>query len=338
MRREAIQPPTRSPLARFGRKVRRHLRARLVAKPRPTILMYHRIADETLDPWGTIVSTAAFASHLEWLAKRRTVLPLSAFTELFRNNALPADAVALTFDDGYADNLEIALPLLEKHGMAATIFLPVEWIERGEPFWWDELQKIVFDHKGKSLRLGERIFRLGEQQSDDRDWRHGAPARTPRQIAFSDVWFDLFSRTSDDREHALLELRSQFRSAAPSRRLPKPITRDQIRHVSGQSLEFGSHSLRHPDLTRLGRSDRKREIVDSMARCEALTGSRPTSFAYPYGIFDEECELLVAKAGFDCACATETAAVGQGSRVFALPRMQVGNWPARKLKLALALL
>lgn len=338
MRSEAIRPPTTSRVARFGRRVRRHLRARLVARPRPTILMYHRIADETLDPWGTIVSPAAFAAHLEWLASRRTVLPLPTFAALFRKNELPADAVALTFDDGYGDNVEVAAPLLEKHGMAATVFLPVEWIERGEPFWWDELQKIVFENLGTSLRLGEREFALGERRADDRDWRHGSAPRTPRQIAFSDIWFDLFSRTSHELELAMRELRAQFESAAPSYLLPQPLTREQIRRVSGKSVNFGSHTLRHPDLTRLGRAERQLEIAGSMSRCEALTGARPTSFAYPYGIFDEECEALVAKAGFDCACATEAAAVGEGSRVFALPRMQVGNWSTRKLKLALALL
>jgi peptidoglycan/xylan/chitin deacetylase (PgdA/CDA1 family) len=324
-------------LARFGRKVARHLRARVGNRPRPAILMYHRIADDSFDPWGTIVSPARFNEQLEWLTEKRTILPLTRFAELQRRNELPPDAIALTFDDGYACNAEVAAPLLEKLGIRGTIFLPVEWVERGEPYWWDEVQRIVFEHEGPSLRLGEREFRLGEKRPDDRIWKHAAPPLTPRQVAFSEIWQHLLSQAPSELEASIMELRRQFRGSSESRPLPGPITRDQIRRV-GANFDFGSHTLNHPDLTSLDRRARKREIVESIDRCEALTGTRPTSFAYPYGIFDAESENLVSEAGYECACSTETAAVGESSRIFALPRLQVGNWPARKLKLALALL
>jgi peptidoglycan/xylan/chitin deacetylase (PgdA/CDA1 family) len=85
-------------------------------------------------------------------------------------------------------------------------------------------------------------------------------------------------------------------------------------------------------------NEQAHEIGDSFVRCEALTGSRPKSFAYPFGIFDENSERLVKEAGFTCACSVEHAAVGPDSRTYALPRIQVGDWPARKLKRALDLL
>lgn len=327
-----------SGLMNFGRRVVRHLRARLEPRPGPSILMYHRIADDEFNPWGTIISPRAFEDQLAWIARRRTPLPLSEFAELQRAGSLPRDAIALTFDDGYADNAEVAAPLLQKFGVPATIFLPVEWVERGEPYWWDELRRIVFEHDERSLTLGKRTFRLGDRRDDDGVWKHAAPPGTPRQVAFHRIWTELLPRNPDKREKAMAELRKQFVGAGPSGPLPRPMTRDQIRNLAAAGVEFGSHTLRHPNLTELSAAARKREILDSIPRCEALSGSRPTSFAYPFGIFDEQCEALVRKAGFDCACSTEAAAVGPASRSHALPRMHVGDWPARKLALRLALL
>src|SRR5438874_2448633 len=110
--------------ARLKTAVRRV--ARLVPRrPRPAILMYHRIGREAFDPWGLAVELVRFAEQVEWLAGNRTVLPLSEFARRQRERQLPADAIALTFDDGYASVLK-AVPLLEKHDLHATVFLPTE--------------------------------------------------------------------------------------------------------------------------------------------------------------------------------------------------------------------
>jgi peptidoglycan/xylan/chitin deacetylase (PgdA/CDA1 family) len=325
-------------LARRGRAALANLRARLPHRPRPAILMYHRIADDSFDPWGTIVSPRCFADQLAWLARERTVLPVPDFAERHRRGDLPANAIAITFDDGYSCNAEVAAPLLEQMNLPATIFLPVEWIENGKPFWWEEIRQIVFDSEAQSLKLGGREIALGEKQAADPEWRYGAEPATPRQHAFRAVWLELLLKTPDEIERGMTELRSQFHRASGRHSTVTPLTPEQVRGTASAIIEFGSHALRHPALTSLKAADQAHEIGDSLGRCEALAGARPRSFAYPYGIFDEHCERLVEKAGFTCGCSTEHSAVGPASRNYALPRIQVGNWPARKLKRALALL
>jgi peptidoglycan/xylan/chitin deacetylase (PgdA/CDA1 family) len=109
------------------------------------------------------------------------------------------------------------------------------------------------------------------------------------------------------------------------------MTAAQAREICSQEIEFGSHALSHASLTNLSPRERAREIRDSAKAGEMLTGAPPRTFAYPFGDYDEECEALVHDAGYECACTVEPHPVRRHSRLFALPRVQVGNWSARLL-------
>ena len=305
-------------------------RAHLPHPPTPAILMYHRIANETFDPWELAVAQEAFAEQLAWIASHRTVLRLAEFADLHRRRKLPRSAIALTFDDGYSCTAEIAVPMLRNAKMPATIFIAAQQIERGGAFWWDELQQIIIEHHARSIALtGEHIY-LGDRQ--ERDWRldSDATAWTPRQRAFYRLWQRLRTLPPDQLNAAMTELREQGGSGAV-RRPHRLMTAAQGRTIRSDDIEFGSHALSHASLPNLSPGDRAREIRDSASACEALTGARPSTFAYPYGDYDEECEALVREAGYECACTIEPRAVRQDSRMFALPRVQAGNWSASML-------
>ena len=250
--------------------------------------MYHRIAEESFDPWGTAVSPAHFADHLEWLARNRTVLPLARLAELHRSNSLPPNAVAITFDDGYHCNAEVAAPMLEQSGLPATIFLPVEWVEKEAPYWWDELEEIILEHDRPSLTLAERKVELGDKSPHDRRWRFGSGPRTKRQRAFDQVCRLLSSRPPDEVELAMDEFREQRGSSATPAGDKRPMTAQEARATASPLIHFGSHGLRHPWLPSLSAAEKRIEIGDSLDRCEAITGAGPSAFAYPFGSLDEE--------------------------------------------------
>ena len=109
----------------------------------PAILMYHRIAVPNVDPWRLSVSPERFAERVQALRERRTVLSMDAFVARLQSGDLPHDALALTFDDGYPDNLHQAKPILEAAGVPATVFLTTGRIGTSEEFWWDELARMV---------------------------------------------------------------------------------------------------------------------------------------------------------------------------------------------------
>src|SRR6516225_11294141 len=121
----------------------RRLHQRFRRRGGPAILMYHRIATPDVDPWGLSVSPERFAAHVETLRARRTILSMDAFVARLRSRDLPHDAVALTFDDGYSDNLCQAKPILEAADVPATVFLTTGRIGTGREFWWDELARMV---------------------------------------------------------------------------------------------------------------------------------------------------------------------------------------------------
>jgi peptidoglycan/xylan/chitin deacetylase (PgdA/CDA1 family) len=296
--------------------------------------MYHRVAEETFDPWGLAVAPGHFKNQLHWLRENRTILSLVEFATMHRDNTLPANAIALTFDDGYSCAGEIAAPMLEKAAVSATVFIPPELIMRGRPFWWDELQQLILTHDDDLLRFEGARFTLGAKQSRDWRWKPGSPPQTPRQKAFHDIWSALLKRAPTEIDRAIADLRNH--ADRPPARTPHPMRPEVIRRLAGGPLEFGSHALAHPWLSTLDREEKAREVRASVKACAALSGSAPKTFAYPFGNFDAESEQIVEEAGFACGCTTLGTAVGPGSRPFALPRVAVGNWTPRQLARVLA--
>ena len=106
-----------------------------------SILLYHRIAEADFDPWNIAVTPNEFERQLFKL-RSKTILPLQEFARLHRQKKLPRNAVAITFDDGYACNALVAAPMLKSFGYPATFFVVSDAIACSEEFWWDQLEAI----------------------------------------------------------------------------------------------------------------------------------------------------------------------------------------------------
>ena len=288
--------------------------------------MYHRVADESFDPWGLAVHPARFTEQMEWLANNRELLPLVEFSRRYQAGTLLPKAVAVTFDDGYACSAEIAAPLLDRLGIPATVFLPTALIRRGREFWWDELERIVLGSARPELSLNGKAVALGPKDAGDRHWRPDAPPRTERQKAFHLLWAEFRSMRDADREIILDRLRADADVAVEPRPSHRPMTAPEVRSLAPTTLEFGSHGLTHPDLPALSDLEKNDEIGRSIDDCLQLVGKTPRAFAYPFGSHDPESEQITAEAGYDCACTAESGFVGRSSRNFALPRLAVGDW------------
>ena len=129
-----------SNLIRLAKRVAR----RMIGRPilGHSILVYHRIARVEFDPWNIAITPAEFERQLNKLRSSKAVIPLSEFARLHVKNRLPRNAVAITFDDGYACNALVAAPMLKSFGFPATFFVLTDAIERHEEFWWDQLEFI----------------------------------------------------------------------------------------------------------------------------------------------------------------------------------------------------
>src|ERR1044072_9851462 len=107
------------------------------------VLMYHRVASVSADPWELAVQPEHFEQHLAILKNKFHVVPLTELVHQLQQRKLRTDCVCLTFDDGYSDNFINAKPLLEKYQCPAIFFIATKFINRKDMFWWDELQQIM---------------------------------------------------------------------------------------------------------------------------------------------------------------------------------------------------
>ena len=299
---------------------------RIWPRTRPAILMYHRVADESFDPWGLAVPPERFAQQMEWLGRNRDPLPLPEFARRQKEGNLSDEAVAITFDDGYVCSAEVAAPILHRLGIPATIFLPTELIRRGREFWWDDLERIVMETAGEQLSLNGETVRLGPKAAGDRNWAADAPPRTERQKAFQFLWSKLRPMRDADRQDQLDGIRTQAEIPAKPRQSHRPMSAEEARALATTTIELGSHGLTHPDLPTLSDREKLDEIRGSIQDCFELVDRKPRTFAYPYGGYDAQCEQLAAESGYDCACTAEDGFVGRSARSFALPRLAVGDW------------
>jgi peptidoglycan/xylan/chitin deacetylase (PgdA/CDA1 family) len=310
------------------------------AEPKPLILTYHRIADDPVDHWRIAVSPGHFEEHLCVLRRTRLPLPLTDFVRSLMAGTLPSNAVALTFDDGYVDNLVAGKPRLATADVPATVFLTTGYVDRPGEYWWDELARLIL------LGSGPQHFELtvqGDTMSFDLDAETATRVTGPkdvtplaRQTALKTIWQVLRSIEDEEREPIMTELRSKFIGCNDQLNKGRAMTREEVRAlVSDGLVTIGAHTVTHPVLSTLTADASRREITDSKRTCEAIIGAPVTSFAYPYGDFDDKAREAVRHAGFSFACSTQRGPTVATSDLFTLPRITVQNWNGDEFERAL---
>lgn len=301
-------------------------------RPAPAILMYHRVANLQHDPWNLAVSPETFDQQLTYLKRHHTPMPLDEIAAALRTRTLPSDAVGITFDDGYRDNLVNAKPLLLRHGLPATLFLATGWVGSNVPFWWDELAELTLYSSGAvdhtSIIDGES-FRLRWEQPEaadlDNGWHASGEPRTARQKAYLGIWRKLRRTTQAERARVMTSLRDCFRAEHDSLSMPMSATEVQ-ELLMGNLITLGAHTVHHPALTQLPREECREEILTSARQCSIFTGSDVSSFSYPFGDMNETVRNVVVDAGFSLACSTRAACLTDDVQdLYALPRMAISN-------------
>jgi len=294
--------------------------------------MYHRIANDPIDNWGLAVSPRFFEEQLEVLRRTRRPLPLADFIRNLMSGTLASDAVAVTFDDGYVDNLVAGKPLLAAADIPATVFLATGYLDRPGEFWWDELSRLVLAGHGPrnfELMVGGKAMRvdLGSTALARENGTVPATKLKARKAALSPIWEAMRRLDDDERQLAMSRLRSVLTDCGGNVDRGRAMTQDEVRALASDGLvTVGAHTVTHPLLTGLGIVACQKEIAESKATCEALTGAQVAGFAYPYGDFDGKARKAVSAAGFAFACSTRHAAATTASDLLALPRIQICNW------------
>ena len=281
-------------------------------RSRLSILIFHRVLPQPDPLFPGEVDAAAFDSMCGWLARWFKVLPLDEAARRLEQGSLPAGAAAITFDDGYADNHVVALPILQRHGLCATFFVATGFLDGGR-MWNDTVIEAVRRSPLVELDL-RRLGRpgLGRHSLSD------VPARRQAIDAIIKV-----AKYLPPPERSALVGEIAELAGAP---LPDDLMMrtDQVAALHRAGMQIGAHTVSHPILARLSDDDARREMAQSKAILEGVTGERVGLFAYPNGKPGEDysprCVSLARELGFDAAVSTAWGAARRGHDAFQLPR------------------
>ncbi|MGD8750531.1 MAG: polysaccharide deacetylase family protein [Anaerolineales bacterium] len=304
------------------------MRSRLVGQA--LILGYHRVALDSQDPFAMCVSPDNFAEHVKILSTEASPISLQELIAALRDNNLPQRAVVLTLDDGYADVLSNAKPLLERFQVPATVFIATGFI--GDGFWWDELVDIILSPSPLPERLSISLdgAQLAWTSTDSYKRGKSSEESDSRYWLLMSLYKQLMHLTSEMRSEAITQLRSCTGFVSGERLNSYALTaNDLIQLADGELVDIGAHTVSHPVLAELPLALQRREIEESKTHLEELLKRPVTSLSYPNGSFSDETLAIVQSAGFKCACTSYEDVVWQGSDYFQLPRFWVPDWDGR---------
>lgn len=246
--------------------------------------MYHRVLPESdprfaLEEPGMVVTPETLALHCQQIKKHMTVVRLSDWLDLAESGQdLPERACAITFDDGWRDNLEFALPVLQQQQVPATVFAVTDWVGTRYRFWPNRIQSLIAQ-LGPDWWQNPALGSLHELAPDIRSNDADAIA----------ALIDNCKHLSDADLHALLD---QCEASLPPQNDSEPdlMSWQELEQLQDSGVfDIASHGCSHTRLTEaLDPAQCEYEVRESKLRLEQqLDGSSPL-FCYPNGDVSSE--------------------------------------------------
>ncbi len=284
--------------------------------------MFHRVLPKRDPIFPGEVDAQRFAQICSWLRGWAHVLPLDEASARMQRGDLPARACVLTFDDGYADNVSVALPILQAHGLQATFFITTGFLGDGR-MWNDRIIEALRHAPSGSLDLcaisgvaGLR-FELGDAAS--------------RRQAIDALLTAIKYQAMDERLNSVAQIEAAC-GGVDQRALM--MDDEGVRQLRAAGMQIGAHTVSHPILSSLDAAGMRQEIGDSKRYLEDLLREPISLFAYPNGKpgqdYNTQSVEQVKALGFNVAVSTAWGAARQGDSVFELPRFT--PWDQSRLR------
>jgi peptidoglycan/xylan/chitin deacetylase (PgdA/CDA1 family) len=290
------------------------------------VLNYHRIlssADPFLDSEPDV---ATFEWQMRLLKQCFNVLPLHDAVHTLATERMPPRAVAISFDDGYRSIHDLAMPILVKHGLPATVFVTTGHMHDDSSMWNDRILEAMRQLPPTPLDLqpiGLQIYPMASPAE-----RKQTAGRVTERCKYM---------TLDERTRFINHLQNL---AGVNLRQDLMLTADMLRTLTRSSIEIGGHTINHPILTRVDDETARREIVGNKLHLEDIIGQPVRLFAYPNGRrptdYDERHVAMVAEAGYDAAFTTVSGAATSVYSRYEIPRRR--PWDKTPLLFAVRLL
>ena len=289
------------------------------------VLAYHRVLARPDSMRACEIDAEVFERHVRVLAQQFNVLPLPEAVARLQRGDLKPRSLCISFDDGYADNHDVAYPILRRWGLPATFFVATGYLD-GEVMWNDAIVEIVRQAPGVTLdlrRLGLDRYAIGTPPER---------ARSATSIVLGVRYFEPARRAA-----CVEELSGIVGAAAVAGMMMNAV---QVRALAAAGMDIGGHTVSHPILSRVSTAQAWSEITQGKERLESITGAPVTLFAYPNGRpgadYGAEHVAMVQRAGFTAAFTTVRSAARPSADPYQLPRVM--PWDRSPLKFSLRLL
>lgn len=284
------------------------------------ILAYHRVTRLPSDPHQIAVTPDNFRAHIDYLRQHCQCVRLEDDWA-----GLRAPAVAVTFDDGYADNLLQALPILEAAGVPATFFISTGHLGTRTEFWSDELERLICSDEARPA-----VFVL-QDAAYGGTWP--SANREERLVLHDRLHRLMLAVGAQRRQDWLDQLRRWAGPAGSGGDAYRVLSRQELQSLAASPVAtIGAHGVTHTPLAVVAEEEQRREIIDSKNALEALLGCEVADFAYPFGgagQYDGTTRRLCREAGFRRAVTTLPGQVHRWTDPWQLPRQLVRDWDGR---------
>jgi len=300
--------------------------------PSAAILMYHSVLPDPAaqsESLGDIVhSQGEFRAQMELLACNYHPLSLDQAVKYLRGeDGLPKRSVVVTFDDGYADNHEIAMPILNRFGVPGTFYATVDCVENRRLPWPSRL-RFAF-RRTKVTAWTDPLAKSSLPKSSLRksslakSWNLSHPPnRDQAFLAACDLCCQLSGTAQED---FVQRVEQELQASVPSESGSLMMSYDQLRKLAGHGHAVGSHTMTHPNMAYLNEGDAYGELAESKHRLELELGGPIKHFSYPCpALFPHWSERTVEQSralGYETAVTTNSGLTRSGDNPLCLKRI-----------------
>ena len=288
------------------------------------ILTYHRvlpIQQSVCYPFqGMVMPRDAFEAQMAYLAESYVVLSFAQGIERLQNGNLPKKSVVVTFDDGYRDNYEFALPILKKYEIPATFFVVTDAVEQRIRLWWDEVAEAI-----RLLSLREPLTK--EEREPLPSWVCDTLNKLSEKNKHQNVADELVHAMNDvslrDRmmiRESLLHLVHNDMSVIQDLML----TWGQVEEMYLSGMSFQAHTRTHAFIDELPEDEARKEVQDCVSSLKSKLNTSIQYFSYPRGRYSEALQPLLENEGIHAAVTTDQGMNHSGTNLFQLKRLDAG--------------
>lgn len=279
------------------------------ARCRLSVLIFHRVLSKPDPLQPDAPAENEFEAKLRWVKEHFNVLPLRAALEGLKQASLPERPLAITFDDGYADNHDLALPVLQALGLPATFFVATGYLDGGTMFN-DVIIESVRQARGESLDLssvGLDAYRI----TNDHE----------RLAAILEILPRIKNLSGGRRSEISARIAELARASVPSDLM---MSREQVARLRQSGMDIGGHTVSHPILASTEDDEAWMEIEAGKRALEEIVGEEVTLFAYPNGRpgvdYLRKHSAMAKEVGFRGAVSTARGVAGIAADPYQIPR------------------